>query len=363
MKTLLSVVLSGLFWLPLPSYAQTPTTSEQLIQQVTPASVLILTGEGAGRLKALGSGVIVRENGVVLTAYHLIKEAKEVQIKLKSGETFDQVELLAVDERRDIAALRISARGLPVLPRAEAEVGARVYSISNPAGLSWTATDGMLSAIRLSDDVAGLNSGYKLLQFSAPVSPGSSGGLLVDWQGRLLGVIVATKGGQNLNFAIPIGSVAGLAEVTSGTPLGSGKALQIPKPASPASSATIAETTLTERLRAIKSIYISSRTSYFGEEQLMNELQKRHEFVAWKILLVNDIKLADAELVIDRPLFTFIYTFSLTDRQTSVVLASGKLTAWDGNAAAPGLAKEIIKRLKAARPLPEENKTKASAKP
>ena len=361
MKKLWLYAISGVALLCAVGYAQTNYTSEQLIARVAPATVMILTGEGAGRLTATGSGVIVRESGVLLTAYHVIKGAQEVQVKLKSGEVFDHVELLAVDERRDVAALRIAAKGLPVLPTAEAEVGERVYVVSNPAGLAWTAADGLLSAIRLSDEVVGAGSGHKLLQFSAPVSPGSSGGLLVNAHGRLLGIIVASKGGQSLNFAVPINSVAGLADTTNGTPLGSGKALQLPPPPAPNTSAAIANTDVSERMRAIKAIYIHSRTSYCNTAQLLNELQKRPEFAAWKILLVNDSSLADAALEIDRPLFTFIYTFELTDNRTSVILASGKLTAWDGNTAAPGLAKEIVKRLKAARPLPEMSKAKSAA--
>ena len=94
----------------------------------------------------------------------------------------------------------------------------------------------------------------------------------------------------------------------------------------------------------------------------MYQLQKRPKFAAWKILLVTDPRLADAELVIDRPLFTFIFTFSPADKQTSVILVSGKLTAWDGNTAAPRLAKEIIKRIKTARPLSATTKAKATTK-
>lgn len=334
---------------------------QQIIERVSGSVALILTGEGGGRLQSIGSGVIVRENGVLLTAYHLIKDAREVQVKLKSGEVYDQVELLAFDERRDVAAVRIPAKGLPVLPTGSADVGMRVYAVSNPAGLTWTAADGLLSAIRLADEVSGAGTGYTLLQFSAPASPGSSGGLLVDMQGQMLGVIIGSKTGQNLNFAVPMASVAGLAEATASTMLGSGEHLRLPAPKTPPSSAAIANTDAGERMRAMKAIHIRSNTTFFEPEQLQNELQKRPEFAAWKILLVADERVADALIVIDRPLFTFIHTFSLTDRKTSIVLASGKLTAWDGNAAAPRLAKEIIKRIKAARPLPAEKQSEKKA--
>lgn len=337
----------------------TPLTSEQVINRISPSVVLVLAGRGGGRLEATGSGVIVRENGVLLTAYHRIKNAHEVQVRLKSGEVYDKVELLGFDERRDVAALRIAAKGLPTLPSAGAEAGQRIYVVSNPAGLRWSAAEGLLSAVRLADDVPGTGSGYQLLQFTAPVSPGSSGGVLVDAQARMLGVIVASKNGQNLNFAVPVNAVIGLADATVGTPLGSGSNLRLPTPEAPPSSVAVASTNATERLREVKTVYVRSNTSYFEPVQLQNDLRKRPEFVAWQLLIVDDVKVADAMIEVDRPLFTFTFTYTLTDRKTSVVLASGKVTAWDGNLAAPGLAKEIVKQIKTARPFPEK---KAAAK-
>jgi hypothetical protein len=329
-------------------------TSEQVINRVSPSVVLILAGQGAGRLEASGSGVIVRENGVLLTAYHLIKNAREVQVRLKNGEVYDKVELLGFDERRDVAALRIAAKGLPALPTASAEAGQRVYVVSNPAGLNWSAADGLLSAIRLADDIHGAGNGYQLLQFTAPVSPGSSGGVLVDVQARILGVVIASRNGQNLNFAVPINSIIGLADLTTGTPLGAGNNLRLPAPETPPSSVAVASTNLAERMREIKTIYVRTNTSYFEPVQLQNELRKRPEFAAWQLLIVDDVKVADAVIEVDRPLFTFTFTFTLTDKKTSVLMASGKVTAWDGNAAASGLAKELVKQVKISRPLAEK---------
>lgn len=337
-------------------------SGEQVISRVSPSVALILVGQGSGRLAATGSGVIVRENGVLLTAYHLIKNAREVQVRLKNGEVYDKVELLGFDERRDVAALRITAKGLPALPTASAEVGQRVYVVSNPAMLTWSAADGLLSAVRLADDVLGAGNGYQLLQFTVPISPGSSGGVLVDAQGRALGIIVASKGAQSLNFAVPVGSVLGLADSTTATPLGAGNNLQLPAPPKPPASAVVSQTDPAARLREVKTIYVRSRTSYFGPVQLQNELRKRPELSAWQLLIVDDPKVADSMIEVDRPLFTFIFTFKLIDQKTSVVLASGKVAAWDGNLAAPGLAKEIVKQIKVARPLPEKGEKKAAAK-
>ncbi len=337
---------------------QASLTGEQIAERVSASVVLILTGKGAGRLESTGSGLIVRADGVVLTAYHLIKDAREVQVRLKNGEAYDKVQLVAFDERRDVAALRISATNLPTLPVGEidnARVGERVFVVSNPRLLTWTAADGILSAMRLADEVPGAGSGYRLLQFTAPVSGGSSGGVLVNSQGNALGLIVGSAGGQNLNFAVPLNSVMGLANASGATPLGDGNSLRLPEPVRPPSSAAIARADPAEMLRSAQTVYISSNTDFFEPVQLQNALGQRDEFVTWKMMVVDgwdSRKLADIEIEVDRPLFTYTFTYKITDQKTSVLLATGKVTAFDGNLAAPELAKEIVKRIKAVRPLP-----------
>lgn len=343
---------------PNSAASQTSLTGEQIAERVSPSVALILTGIGGGRLESAGSGLIVRSDGVILTAYHLIKDAREVQVRLKNGEAYDKVQLIAFDERRDVAALRLPATNLPLLPVAEtdnARPGERVYAISNPQMLSWTASDGVLSAMRLADEIPGAGSGYRLLQFTAPVSGGSSGGVLVDERGGALGLIVASASGQNLNFAIPLNSVMGLANASGGTPLGDGNALRLPEPVRPPNSAAIAKADPGEMLRTAQTIFITSNTDFFEPVQLQNALSKRTEFTTWKMMVVDGWQagqLADITIEVDRPLFTYTFTYKIKDQKTSVILATGKITAFDGNLAAPELAKEIIKRIKAVRPLP-----------
>ncbi len=347
---------------------QTSITGEQIAERVSPSVALILTGMGGGRLESAGSGLIVRADGVILTAYHLIKDAREVQVRLKNGEAYDKVQLIAFDERRDVAALRIPATNLPLLPIAEtdnARPGERVYTVSNPQMLSWTASDGVLSAMRLADEVPGAGSGYRLLQFTAPVSGGSSGGVLVDARGGALGLIVASASGQNLNFAIPLNSVMGLANAAGGTPLGDGNALRTPEPVRPPNSAAIARADPAEMLRTAQTIFITSNTDFFEPVQLQNALSKRTEFTTWKMMVVDGWQagqLADITIEVDRPLFTYTFTYKIKDQKTSVILATGKITAFDGNLAAPELAKEIIKRIKAVRPLPADETKEAKKK-
>src|SRR5271168_1313823 len=210
---------------PLP----TELSSEEVIARVTPSVAVVLTGAGAGRLSGVASAVIVRSDGLLLTAYHVIKDAREVQVRLKTGEIYDRVELVAVDERRDVAAIRIPAANLPALaiaPLDEARLGEPVSVVSNPSGLTWSASTGVLSAVRPVEEVVETHSGYRVLQFTAPVSPGSSGGAVVDSKGRVLGIVVFSAKGQALNFAVPIDAVFGLANGSEHTALPSGGDLQ-----------------------------------------------------------------------------------------------------------------------------------------
>ncbi len=378
MKTLARVFSFGL-WLCATAVVSCPAQSTQtsidltgvrIAEQVAPSVVLILTGKGAGELDSVGSGLIVRADGVVLTAYHLIKDAREVQVRLKNGEVYDKVEMIGFDERRDVAALRVPAVGLPVLPRdetPEARVGSPVYVVSNPRGLPWTVSNGILSGVRLADDVAGAGTGYQLLQHTAPIAPGSSGGALVDEHGHALGIIVASAGAQNLNFAVPLRSVLGLASAQGRTALGAGTELRPPTPERAPAASSLLKTDPNEILRTAKIVYVRSNTEFFEAIQLQNELRKQADFAAWQMVIVDDYKgyeLADLEVAIDRPLFTYTFTYSLKDRRTSIVLATGKVTAWDGNAAASQLAERIVENIKAARtpPAPTTDAKAASRK-
>jgi hypothetical protein len=119
-----------------------------------------------------------------------------------------------------------------------------------------------------------------------------------------------------------------------------------------AQSARLAEKSPRALLARARTVYVSSDTSYFEEVQLQNELRKRAEFEAWQTVIVdgyNGHTVADILIEIDRPLFTFTFTYEILDRATGIVLATGKVKAVDGNAAAPKLAARIVEEMKKAR--------------
>ena len=117
-------------------------------------------------------------------------------------------------------------------------------------------------------------------------------------------------------------------------------------------AARIAETSPKALLRRARVVYVESSTSFFESIQLQNALRKRDEFDTWQMAIVDGYdkrNITDVIIDIDRPLFTYTFTYKITNRSNGVVLATGKVTAWDGNDAAPKLAQRIIEEMRIAR--------------
>jgi hypothetical protein len=117
-------------------------------------------------------------------------------------------------------------------------------------------------------------------------------------------------------------------------------------------SAQIASRSPRALLGRAQTIFVDSSTSYFEPIQLQNALRKRSEFEAWEMAIIDGWekrKLADIIIEVDRPLFTFTFTYKIMDRSNGILLTTGKITAFDGNAAAPLLTARIIEDIKKAR--------------
>ena len=117
-------------------------------------------------------------------------------------------------------------------------------------------------------------------------------------------------------------------------------------------AAKIAETSPKALLSRARILYITSNTDYFETVQLQNALRKRNEVDAWQLAMVDGWdrrSVADTEIEIDRPLFTWTFTYKITNRSTGILLATGKVNAFDGNAAAPMLAERIVEEIRKAR--------------
>ncbi len=162
---------------------------------------------------SLGSGVIVKEDGIVVTNNHVIANGDEFKVVLSDRREFD-AEVILQDERADLAILRIDTDGekLPVLrfhDSDEAEVGDLVLAIGNPFGVGQTVTSGIISALARTH--VGVSDFQFFIQTDAAINPGNSGGALVTMDGELVGVntaIFSRSGGSNgIGFAIPANMV------------------------------------------------------------------------------------------------------------------------------------------------------------
>jgi len=233
---LLVVALLALAMMPVMAQAQRlPETRTEieltfapLVKEVSPAVVnvytqktvktgatpmeMLLYGRAAPQSRvqnSLGSGVIVREDGVIVTNNHVVEGADSFRVVLSDRREYP-AELVLNDERTDLAVLKIDTDGakLPVLTYAdtrEAQVGDLVMAIGNPFGVGQTVTSGIISATSRTD--VGISDYSFFIQTDAAVNPGNSGGALVNMRGQLVGVntaIFSRGGGSNgIGFAIP----------------------------------------------------------------------------------------------------------------------------------------------------------------
>jgi trypsin-like peptidase len=181
-------------------------STERIAAKAIPATVTIVTLGVNGDTLGAGSGFLVRSNGVIITNFHVMAGASKAVVILSTGETYEQVEALDTDKSADIALLKIPGYGLPTLPTTATlpPVGARVVAVGNPLGLSRTVTEGIVSAVRLFE-------GRQILQMSAAISAGSSGGPVLNARGAVVAVARSyLESGQNLNFAVPVRYAMGL---------------------------------------------------------------------------------------------------------------------------------------------------------
>lgn len=155
---------------------------------------------------SLGSGVIVRPDGYILTNNHVIAQAEQIVVALQDGRRAEAT-VIGTDPDTDLAVIKIELKELPVLPfkLSGNEVGDVVLAIGNPFGVGQTVTQGIISATGRSD--LGINTYEDFIQTDAAINPGNSGGALIDVAGNLIGVntaIFSQSGGSlGIGFAIP----------------------------------------------------------------------------------------------------------------------------------------------------------------
>lgn len=163
-------------------------------------------------VKGAGSGVIISEDGYIITNHHVIDGANSVTVTLRDGNTSYTAAVIGSDSENDIALLKVDAKGLTPATFGESSklaVGDYVVAIGNPLGeLGGTVTDGIISALARDVTIEGEN--MTLLQTNAQISPGNSGGGLFNANGELIGIVNAKDSAtevEGIAFAIPINNV------------------------------------------------------------------------------------------------------------------------------------------------------------
>jgi Do/DeqQ family serine protease len=197
-----------------PAVVNIYTTTTARVQRRLPFPFPGMPQAGERVQNSLGSGVLVRPDGLIVTNAHVVKGADEVRVVLADRREFE-AKVLIQDERYDLALLRIDVAGekFPFLEMRDSdsiEVGDVVLAIGNPFGLTQTVTSGIVSAVARS--AGGINDSNFFLQTDAAINPGNSGGALVSLDGRLIGINTAiysqTGGSVGIGFATPSNIVA-----------------------------------------------------------------------------------------------------------------------------------------------------------
>ncbi len=199
-----------------PAVVNIYTTTTAKVQRRLPFPFPGMPQAGERLQNSLGSGVLVKSDGLIVTNAHVVKGADKIRIVLADRREFD-AKLVTSDERYDLALLRIDVGGekFPFLEMRDSdsiEVGDVVLAIGNPFGLTQTVTSGIVSAVARS--AGGINDSNFFLQTDAAINPGNSGGALVALDGRLIAVNTAifsqTGGSIGIGFATPSNIVARL---------------------------------------------------------------------------------------------------------------------------------------------------------
>lgn len=154
-----------------------------------------------------GSGVIITEDGYILTNNHVVENARQITVTLADGRTFE-AKIVGRDPYTDIAVIKINATGLPAAKLGDStnlKIGQIAVAIGNPFGLGKTVTAGIISALNRTITTERGTIIEGLIQTDAPINPGNSGGALVNSSGEVIGINTAIyQGAQGIGFAIPI---------------------------------------------------------------------------------------------------------------------------------------------------------------
>ena len=179
--------------------------AEQIYEKYNDAVVMIKSIGFNGKLKGQGSGIIINDSGYVVTNYHNFKESERILIE-HFGKQYSGDLIVGADIIRDLLIIKLKGNQFPSIKQADlskVRVGQKIFTLGSPWGLENTLSEGIISKIGYYPQ---FNRNY--IQFTAPISPGSSGGAVINSRGELIGISSAgVVPGQNLNLAIPVDEI------------------------------------------------------------------------------------------------------------------------------------------------------------
>jgi len=204
LKMLNRNAFANLQFTKMPKEGRVKLAISEIASKCSSSVVSIKTKDKDGNDIGMGSGFIISPGGLIVTNFHVIESAYQAEVKI-GEDIFKEVYLVKDVPNLDIAILKINANNLPVLSIGDSDNllnGQFIIVLSNPWGLERSVSSGIVSAIRSKGDI-------KVIQMTAPVSPGSSGGPVINEYGEVIGITTLASFfmAQNLNFAIPINSL------------------------------------------------------------------------------------------------------------------------------------------------------------
>lgn len=187
-----------------------PVGGQDIYEQCSSAVFSIDTWDANGDPYASGSGFFIDGSGLAVTNHHVLEDALSASVTLEDGTSHPILGVVEFDEELDYAVILVEGSGFPALKVGNSQAiksGETVYAIGNPKGLSNTISDGIISNPRR-ENFDGM------IQISVPISPGSSGGALLNARGEVIGITTGSlESGQNLNFAVPMDQLSSVEEL------------------------------------------------------------------------------------------------------------------------------------------------------
>lgn len=178
------------------------TDSEDRVEAIAGRSrdsvVVILATNREGERGGLGTGFVVREDGVIATNFHVIRGHRPFSVQMANGDVHEPTAILAFDRKRDLAVVKIEKTGLPALELGDSDSlreGQTVLAVGNPLGLEHSVSRGVIAGSREVN-------GNQMIQIAIPIEPGSSGSPVLDLDGRVVGIL-AIKSAAAIGFAVP----------------------------------------------------------------------------------------------------------------------------------------------------------------